>query len=89
MVDEVLHLLYRVVVVATMYTINACGLNLLERLLPSGSRVTQVITTQNTDINDHTAKCTAFALRGIPHVICLILQHFLILSKFMQTLFLI
>ena len=67
--------------VATMHT-NTYGLYLLERsLLLSGTRITQVIAMQKTDVNAHAAHCAALALRGIPRVICLIMRHFLILRQ--------
>ena len=70
------------VFVSTIYT-SARGLHLLERsLLPSGTQITQVIDTQNTDVNIPAAHCAALALSGIPRVIFIILRHFLFASKF-------
>ena len=40
-----------------------------------------MIARQNTDVNFHAAHYAALALRGIPHVIFIILRHFLILVR--------
>ena len=49
----------RVVFVAMMYT-NVCGLHWMKRsLLPSGTRIMQLIATQNTKVKVHTAQYAA------------------------------
>ena len=61
-----LYSLYCVVFMAIMST-NVCGLYLLERsLLPSDTQITQVVATQNTNVNVHAVHCATLALRGIP-----------------------
>ena len=86
-----LHSLNRVVFLATMYVYQRMWTPfIVENTTTISDWDKRVIAMRNTDVNVHTAHCAALALRGVPHVIYLILCHFSnFASKFMQMLFLI